>query len=80
VNSCEDLLLSTEVPINWMIPDGQQGFAVTDPRLNAIGSAHSGGANVCFADGAVRFLADDTALQVLNALGTRAGGESVSAP
>jgi prepilin-type N-terminal cleavage/methylation domain-containing protein/prepilin-type processing-associated H-X9-DG protein len=71
----EDLTLGTSVPINWMIPPGQTGFAVTDPRLNAIGSGHTGGANVCFADGSVKFLADNTDLGVLQAAGTRAKRE-----
>jgi prepilin-type N-terminal cleavage/methylation domain-containing protein/prepilin-type processing-associated H-X9-DG protein len=68
----EDLTLGTSVPINWMIPKGTSGFAVTDPRLNAIGSGHGGGANLCFADGAVRFLSTSTTLSVLQAAGTRA--------
>jgi prepilin-type N-terminal cleavage/methylation domain-containing protein/prepilin-type processing-associated H-X9-DG protein len=74
----EDLTLGTEVPINWLIPAGQTGFAVTDPRLNAIGSRHTGGANVVFADSSVHFLTNATALSVLQALGTRAGGEVVT--
>jgi prepilin-type processing-associated H-X9-DG protein len=80
VNSCEDILLGTEVPINWLIPAGQTGYAVTDPRLNAIGSGHTGGANVVFADGSVHFLTTATSLQVLNALGTRTDSEVVSLP
>jgi prepilin-type N-terminal cleavage/methylation domain-containing protein/prepilin-type processing-associated H-X9-DG protein len=80
VFAMEDLTLGTEVPINWMIPPGGTGFAVTDPRLNAIGSGHSGGANVGFADGSVHFLSTQTSLTVLQALGTRAGYEPVSLP
>jgi prepilin-type processing-associated H-X9-DG protein len=76
----EDVTLGTQVPINWLIPAGQTGNAVTDLRLNAIGSGHTGGANVCFADGSVHFLSDATALQVLYALGTCAGGEPVNLP
>jgi prepilin-type N-terminal cleavage/methylation domain-containing protein/prepilin-type processing-associated H-X9-DG protein len=71
----EDQTLGTEVPINWLIPSGQTGYAVTDPRLNAIGSGHTGGANVALADGSVRFLTDSTPLQTLQWLGTRRGGE-----
>jgi prepilin-type N-terminal cleavage/methylation domain-containing protein/prepilin-type processing-associated H-X9-DG protein len=71
----EDLTLGTEVPINWMIPAGGTGFAVTDPRLNAIGSGHTGGANICLADGSVKFVSDSTALTVLQPAGTRAKGE-----
>ena len=73
----EDLTLGTEVPINWTIPPGGSGFAVTDPRLNAIGSQHTNGANVAFADGSVHFLSNSMALNVLQALGTRGNGEVV---
>ncbi|HZY91087.1 MAG TPA: DUF1559 domain-containing protein, partial [Gemmataceae bacterium] len=76
----EELTLGTSVPINWMIPLGGTGFGVTDPRLNAIGSNHTAGANACFADGSVHFLPSGTSLQVLQALGTRNGGETVSIP
>jgi prepilin-type N-terminal cleavage/methylation domain-containing protein/prepilin-type processing-associated H-X9-DG protein len=80
VNAMEDLTLGTEVPINWMIPANQTGFGVTDPRLNAIGSGHTGGANACFGDGSTRFLTNALSLQVLQALGTRNGGEVVEVP
>lgn len=39
---------------------------------------HAGGANVALADGAVRFVAEDTSVQILGQLATRAGGEAVS--
>jgi prepilin-type N-terminal cleavage/methylation domain-containing protein/prepilin-type processing-associated H-X9-DG protein len=42
-------------------------------------SFHTGGANVVFADGSVRFLKDDLGIRVFAALVTRAGGEVVSA-
>jgi len=35
--------------------------------------------NMCFADGSVRFIKDTVSLQTWWALGTRAGGEVVSA-
>jgi prepilin-type N-terminal cleavage/methylation domain-containing protein/prepilin-type processing-associated H-X9-DG protein len=76
----EDLMLATQVPINWTIPNGLTGYAATDTRLNAIGSGHTGGANVAFGDGSVHFLSSSTSLNVLQALGTRAGGEVVSLP
>jgi prepilin-type N-terminal cleavage/methylation domain-containing protein/prepilin-type processing-associated H-X9-DG protein len=43
------------------------------------GSYHPGGANFAFADGSVKFLKESTDLHVLGDLGTRAGGEVVSA-
>ena len=39
---------------------------------------HTGGANIAMADGSVRFVAEDTSLQLLGQLATRAGGEAVS--
>ncbi|WP_337176635.1 DUF1559 domain-containing protein [Paludisphaera sp.] len=42
-------------------------------------SRHSGGVNVGFADGSVRFIKDSIALPTWLALGSRAGGEVVSA-
>ena len=43
------------------------------------GSNHPGGANFAFADGSVKFLKSTTDLRVLSGLGTRAGGEVISA-
>ena len=58
----------------------QAGFASYDAlRVCSFGSQHPGGANFAMADGSVRFLKDTTAMAVLRALGTRAGGEVVSA-
>ena len=42
-------------------------------------SNHPGGVNVCFTDGSVKFIKDSISLQTWWALGTRAGGEVVSA-
>jgi prepilin-type N-terminal cleavage/methylation domain-containing protein/prepilin-type processing-associated H-X9-DG protein len=44
----------------------------------AASSAHSGGVNVLFADGSVRFIKDSVARPVWWALGTRSNGETVS--
>lgn len=43
-------------------------------------SRHPGGANFAMADGASRFLSEDTALGIVRALGTLAGGEVVPNP
>jgi prepilin-type N-terminal cleavage/methylation domain-containing protein/prepilin-type processing-associated H-X9-DG protein len=49
-----------------------------DPSIHTLSSFHPGGANVGFADGSVRFLKSSTALNIIWALGTRAGGEVIS--
>jgi prepilin-type processing-associated H-X9-DG protein len=41
-------------------------------------SYHSGGVNVCFADGSVHFIKDSINRTSWAALGTRAGGEVLS--
>jgi len=78
-----DVLLGTEAPVNFRIP---ANIATLPPaviqqyylwRINAIGSTHSGGANVARADGSVTFLSDGVSLTVLQALGTRSGGEVI---
>ncbi len=48
-------------------------------RLGAYGSHHPGGANAALADGSVRMLKDATAVETMNALSTRAGGEPLPA-
>jgi prepilin-type N-terminal cleavage/methylation domain-containing protein/prepilin-type processing-associated H-X9-DG protein len=45
---------------------------------NEIYSWHTGGANVLFGDGSVRFMPDTTSATIVIALVTRAGGEAVS--
>lgn len=46
--------------------------------INGLTSFHSGGANVCMADGSVRFLKSSVNWQTLWAIGSRAQGEVVS--
>jgi prepilin-type processing-associated H-X9-DG protein/prepilin-type N-terminal cleavage/methylation domain-containing protein len=48
------------------------------PTMINLSSFHPGGANVAFADGSVRFLKSSTALNVIWALGSKAGGEVIS--
>jgi prepilin-type N-terminal cleavage/methylation domain-containing protein/prepilin-type processing-associated H-X9-DG protein len=86
--------MSAYPPINYQLPFNASSTAGVSPpadngvafgyyvdmRTCAWGSNHSGGANFALADGAVRFLVDKTSLPVLQALSTRAGGESVSVP
>jgi prepilin-type N-terminal cleavage/methylation domain-containing protein/prepilin-type processing-associated H-X9-DG protein len=74
----EDYLGHTVRPINWVVPVGttsDPGFLFEDDRLGTFGSQHPLGAQFCFADGSVHFLQQSTSLTVLQAYGTRAGGE-----
>jgi prepilin-type N-terminal cleavage/methylation domain-containing protein/prepilin-type processing-associated H-X9-DG protein len=48
------------------------------PGMYNLSSFHPGGANVAMADGSVRFLKSSTAIPVIWALGSRAGGEVIS--
>jgi prepilin-type N-terminal cleavage/methylation domain-containing protein/prepilin-type processing-associated H-X9-DG protein len=52
--------------------------AVNCTNHDEIYAFHTGGANAVFADGSVRFLRSDMAIDVLAAQVTRAGGEAVS--
>lgn len=45
-----------------------------------LNSAHTGGVNILFGDGAVRFVTDTIPLATLQALATRDGGEPISPP
>jgi prepilin-type processing-associated H-X9-DG protein len=49
------------------------------PGMYGLSSFHPGGGNVAFADGSVRFLKASTAWNVVWALGSKAGGEVLSA-
>jgi prepilin-type processing-associated H-X9-DG protein len=71
--------LSTPVPINYQMPPAG-GQAEMHNRQCAFGSGHLGGANFALVDGSVRFVSDQTPLDILQALSTRAGGEAVAVP
>ena len=81
--------MSAHAPVNYRLPFGYDGRSGQSPpadtfadfqhyvdlRLCAYGSEHPGGANFCFADGSLRFLANETDLNLLRDLSTRAGGQ-----
>lgn len=65
----------------WTEPtdlDGATMQYTIGPGPQQIGSDHPGGAQVCMADGSVRFLSSAIAPEVLRALATRRGGEVVN--
>ena len=69
--------------INWLEPsdlDAQQiSYQVNNPAEPAgIQSDHPGGANVAMCDGSVRFVSEQTPIEVLKSMATIAGGEPVS--
>ena len=43
-------------------------------------ASHTGGANIAMADGSVKFVSEDTSVQILGQLATRAGGEAAALP
>ena len=62
---------------NLSVPGPQQ---YTAAGLKAARSYHNGGVNMALADGSVRFVSDTIGLSTWQALGTRAGGETISDP
>ena len=54
------------------------GCGPDDSIFSNAQSNHSGGVNVLFADGSVKFVKDSIDMRMWMALGTRAGGEVVS--
>ncbi len=83
--SLGDVTLGTAAPLNYQFSDDRAtttaGYLITrDLRISAFGSNHVGGANFALADGSVRFLSDEIPHEILQFLGTRAGGEAASPP
>ena len=84
-NGLGNLLCGAFAPINYTTPfaHGEPGaptsqaawFVFQDQRLSAIGSLHPGGANVCMADGSVRFLSETLPQVTLSRMCTRDDGQ-----
>ncbi|MFM7208151.1 MAG: DUF1559 domain-containing protein [Planctomycetaceae bacterium] len=80
-------MMTTTLPVNWNqranAPE-QQNYNCGDVSYRvahvSASSYHSGGANVGFADGAIRFVAENVEFEVWQAAGSRAGGESAMQP
>lgn len=75
----------TTIPLNWKTDLAVGGFGSTNwnSRLSyaarGFKSRHPGGANFLFADGSVKFLKNSISKVTYAALGSRAGGEVISA-
>jgi len=72
------VLGSTRAVLNYQSPTAGGDTTIWALRLNAFGSGHTNGANFCFADGSVRFIANGIPLATLQQLSTRAGGETIT--
>jgi len=59
--------------------NGCPGCGSDDSAFSIANSNHSGGVNACMADGSVKFIKDSINMQTWMALGTRNGGEVISA-
>jgi prepilin-type processing-associated H-X9-DG protein len=74
-----NITLSTPAQINYRVPP-EGDLSTLLNRICVFGSGHPGGANFAFADSSVRFVSESTALPMLKALSTRAGGETATLP
>jgi len=82
-NLPSNFMYTHTLPINWnrRVTSGVQHYscgndAFTSMHISA-SSYHTGGVNVCLADGSIRFVRDTTDITVWRAVGTRSGGETL---
>lgn len=74
--------LGTCTPINWILRSSQRAgvpFPTGSWRGRGFSSLHPGGTTIGMADGSGRFLKESINPRTFNALGSRAGGEVISA-
>jgi prepilin-type N-terminal cleavage/methylation domain-containing protein/prepilin-type processing-associated H-X9-DG protein len=86
-NGLGNIMCGAFAPVNYTTPwaHGQPGaptaqsgwFVFQDQRFSAIGSQHTGGANVAYTDGSVRFLTNSTSQNVLALMCMRADGQVI---
>jgi prepilin-type N-terminal cleavage/methylation domain-containing protein/prepilin-type processing-associated H-X9-DG protein len=68
------------IPLHVTTPNTRScGFFIVNRAVMPASSRHPGGTNMLFGDGSVKFMKDSISLQTYRALGTRNGGEVVSA-
>ena len=75
------LLVERRTPVNWMEPFNvlqEHAYLGVNRHESGIGSEHQGGVNVGMADGSVQFMQENIPLDILRALLTKAGSESVT--
>jgi prepilin-type processing-associated H-X9-DG protein len=64
--------------LNYQVPDdATRSYPELNKRMAAFGSGHSGGANFAFADGSVKFVANEVDEITYSSLSTRDGGETI---
>jgi hypothetical protein len=73
------MITESKEAVPWTKPSDLAFDPQAAPSLYGAGSAHPGGFDCCFADGAVRFIKNSINPLVFKALITRAGGEVVAA-
>ena len=76
-------IVEVKEPFNWMNPTADitlDEFAKGINQDGRVGSFHTGGINVGFFDGSVRFVTDTVAPAILRILGNPRSGQSVALP